>query len=85
MTLVYTKIKVSKIPLFSQSFIKGACRTSQCNKIPVVKRKRNFFKNTFFSSTIIRNSHPKVFLGKGVLKICKATLLKAHFGMGVLL
>ena len=31
------------------------------------------------------NFRPEVFLGKGVLKICKATLLKSHFGMGVLL
>ena len=47
-----------------------------------------------------RSSHPEVFLGKGVLKICSkftgehpcqravqscnATLLKSHFGMGVL-
>ena len=48
-----------------------------------------------------RNSHPEVFLGKGVLKICstltgehlcrsaisisRVTLLKSHFGMGILL
>ena len=39
-----------------------------------------------------KNSHPKVFLGKGVLKICskvnqlsKAALLKYLSGMGVLL
>ena len=33
-----------------------------------------------------RSSHREVFLGKGVLKICNwATLLKSHFGMGVLL
>ena len=50
----------------------------------------------------VRRSHPEVFLGKGVLKICskftgeqpyrsailkscEATLLKSHFGTGVLL
>ena len=33
-----------------------------------------------------RSSRPEVFFGKGVLKICgKSTLLKSHFGMGVLL
>ena len=46
-----------------------------------------------------RSSRPEVFLGKGVLKICNkftgehpyrsvisiATVLKSHFGMGVLL
>ena len=43
-----------------------------------------------------RSSHPEVFLEKDVLKICskftgehryicKATLFKSHFGMGVLL
>ena len=43
---------------------------------------------------LFRSSPPDMFLGKGVLKICckftgqqpyKATLLKSHFGMGVLL
>ena len=43
---------------------------------------------------IYRSSHPEVFLRKGALKICSkftgehpcfATLLKSHFGMGVLL
>ena len=36
--------------------------------------------------TTARSSPPEVFLGKDVLKrCCKATLLKSHFGMGVLL
>ena len=58
----------------------------------------------FYVKTMIRSSHPEVFFGKGVLKICSkfigeqqcrsaisikllcfATLLKSHFGMGVLL
>ena len=54
-----------------------------------------------YVSHIFRSSHPDVFLVKGVPKICsefieehscrsgisicKATLLKSHFGMGVLL
>ena len=43
----------------------------------------------------LRSSHTEVFLGKGVLKICSkftgehpcrnVSLLKSHFGMGVLL
>ena len=33
----------------------------------------------------IRSKHSEVFVGKVVLKICFATLLKSHFGMGVLL
>ena len=28
-------------------------RTRQCNKIPAINAKHNFFKNTFFPSTII--------------------------------
>ena len=52
-----------------------------------------------FKSAVFRSSHPEVFLQKGVLKICSkftgehprrsaisiATLLKSHFGMGILL
>ena len=33
----------------------------------------------------IRSKHSEVFVGKVVLKICFASLLKSHFGMGVLL
>ena len=32
-----------------------------------------------------RSSHPELFLGKAVLKMCFATLLKSHFGIDVLL
>ena len=59
----------------------------------------NFISALVFSS---KSSHPEVFIGKGVLKICskftgkrpvevrfqqssKATLLKSHFGMSVVL
>ena len=63
--------------------------------------KKNFFNKTIsqfesynFTISETRSSLPEVFLGEGVLKICskftgehpcKATLLKSHFDMGVLL
>ena len=37
--------------------------------------------------SVYRSSHPEVFPGKGILKICSkfTTLLKSHFSMGALL
>ena len=42
------KYLYSIIPIHSMSY-----RTSQCNKIPAINVKHDFFKNTFFPSTII--------------------------------
>ena len=71
----------------------------QCFKTLQVTSSRSLleFWKTIFNSErqfLIRSSPPEVRLGKGVLKICskftgqhscRATLLKSHFGMGVLL
>ena len=61
-----------------------------------VSKKRKLFLALIFLPysyliAYFRSSHPEVFFGKGVLKTyskstgCFATLLKSHFGMGVLL
>ena len=41
-------IRSSIIPIHNMSY-----RTRQCNKIPAINVKHNFFKKTFFPSTII--------------------------------
>ena len=41
------------VPLFNYSIHSMSYRTRQCNKIPAINVKHEFFKTTFFPSTII--------------------------------
>ena len=63
---------------------------SQCNYERLSNYKLQRRIQSLLKGCLIRSSHPEVFLVKGVLKICskfigQATLLKSHFGIGVLL
>ena len=52
----FYKIPKSQSPKYLYSIIpihNMSCRTRQCNKIPAINVKHDFFKNTFFPSTII--------------------------------
>ena len=52
----FYKILNSQSPKYLYSIIpihNISCRTRQCNKIPAINVKHDFFKNTFFPSTIM--------------------------------